>query len=320
MIVSREQIANGEMIVGDNLDVMKTIPDRYVDAWITSPPYEGQRTYGIDFELIGQSWVDWMIPRVVEACRTSKGLVFVNMSSPVRDYKYSPAVEWLVSDLTRKHGVVCGPSPYAWFKMKNHDDAPGNGQPGSGGPHYHRRDWEPIYAFAFADRLPPPWSDQKAFGEPPREGSFGGEFSNRKTDGSRSNGEKKTRRALAKELGVKTKHVSNSGGGDNVTQATYVHPDICNPGNVIRTTVGGGHIGHVLAHETDAPFPTKLVERFIAWFVPPGGLVGDFFSGSGTVPQVAEEMQRRWIAIDVRPSQADLLRRRLGTVTMGLFS
>lgn len=148
--------------------------DDSVDLTITSPPYNDRRTYGIDFKLSGQGWVDWCVPRIVEMCRVTAGIVFFNAAGPVRDFQYQPVVEWLVADLTRKNGIVCGPAPYVFHRV---------GIPGSGGPHYHRRDWEPIYCFAKPQSLPPRWSDNTATGHPPK-WAPGGEMSHQRTGGN----------------------------------------------------------------------------------------------------------------------------------------
>jgi site-specific DNA-methyltransferase (adenine-specific) len=273
----------------DCLRWLPTLPERSADLVFFSPPYEGQRTYGIKFKRRGQVWVDWMREIVRESARVSRGLVIVNAACPVRDFKYSPALEWLVSDLTRIDGLVCGPSPYAWVKSANRDDALGNGQPGSGSGHYQRRDWEPVYAFCLPDRLPLAWSDNTAFGHTPICGP-GGRMSNRKADGRRDRRE------------------------------SQPFPKIANPGNVIRVLVGGGNLGHALAHKSEAPMSLPLAERFVCWFVPPGGIVCDPFAGSGTTLDAAVQHGRRGIGCDIRPEQVKIARARLRTVTPNLFA
>jgi hypothetical protein len=164
----------------DNLVWLASLPASCCSLSVTSPPYEGQRLYGaVKFKLVGQAWVDWMIPRVVEMCRVVNGLVCINMSGCVEDRMYHPVVEWLVADLTRNHGLVCGPAPYVFFRY---------GIPGSGGSgkidRYHRRDWEPVYAFARLENLPLKWTDATAMGHPPK-WAPGGEMSNRLKNGQR---------------------------------------------------------------------------------------------------------------------------------------
>src|SRR5262245_21924931 len=128
-----------EVHCGDCLGVLTQLRRDSFGLVVTSPPYERRRTYGIDFTLRGQAWVDWMVPRVVELCRVTRGLVCVNMAGHVRRFRYSPVVEWLVADLTRHHGIAVGPPPYAYVR---------SGSSGSGGKHYHRQKWEPVYCFA----------------------------------------------------------------------------------------------------------------------------------------------------------------------------
>lgn len=291
-------------LASDAMAFLRMLPDRFVHMVFTSPPYEACRLYDeCGFKLRGQAWVDWLRPIVVEAARVSSGLVFVNMASPVDDFRYSAAVEWLVCDLTRSDGLVCGPSPFAWVKSANHEDAEGNGQPGSGGPQYQRRDWEPVYSFALPDRLPLAWSDSTAFGHPPKF-TAGGPPSHRGRDGNRKGTPKRCRD-------------DRRGGHARTTQ--YHPPAISNPGNVVRAAVGGGKLGHPIAHKGDAPMPLALAERFVCWYAPPDGIVLDMFCGTGTTLQAAWMHGRRFVGCDVRQSQINLCERRMASVTPSLF-
>lgn len=293
---------------GDCLKVMAEMPDRHVDMSIFSPPYEDARTYGIDFKMKGQDWVDWMIPIVVESCRVTDGLVFVDMAGKVLQFKYSPVVEWLVSDLTRLHGVSCGPAPYAFQR---------SGIPGSGGPHYHRRNWEPVYGFALADRLPVKWSDNTAMGHPPK-WEVGGQMSYRHADGRRKNASAGPK--AHNRWGVTGNGVGNrkkDGGRDQKKRPShngegYQRPPISNPGNVISGNVGKGHMGDDLAHENEAPFPEWLIEFFVRSYCPPDGTVLDPFCGSGTTLAVARKFSRNAIGIDLRESQVAISKQRVG--------
>ena len=292
----------------DALEWLRSLPTRSVSMVLFSPPYESQRTYGVNFNRKGQVWSDWLRPIIVESARVSSGLVIVNAACPVRKWSYSPALEWLVADLTRIDGLVCGPSPYAWVKSMDDPEALGGGTPGSGSKHYQRRDWEPLYAFCLPDRLPLAWSDNTAFGRPP-EYPAGGETTHRMKNGKR-------RGDVARII---TRRVS-SAEGDVMVKQNYRPPEISNPGNVVRAPVGGGHLGHPLAHESEAPMSMGIAERFVRWFVPVGGIVADPFGGSGTTLQAALEHSRKGIMCDIRESQVELTRRRLATVTLPLFT
>jgi site-specific DNA-methyltransferase (adenine-specific) len=79
-------------------------------------------------------------------------------------------------------------------------------------------------------------------------------------------------------------------------------------------------MGSDLAHENEAPFPLELAEFFVKSFCPPNGVVCDPFSGSGTTIHAAVANGRRGVGCDLRESQVELVRRRLGTVTLPLFA
>ncbi|MEI7659097.1 MAG: site-specific DNA-methyltransferase, partial [Phycisphaerae bacterium] len=57
--------------------------------------------------------------------------------------------------------------------------------------------------------------------------------------------------------------------------------------------------------------PEGLLRRIIAWASPPGGLVADFFCGSGTTGVVAQRLGRRWIMADASPVAVRIARGRL---------
>ncbi len=123
-------------------------------------------------------------------------------------------------------------------------------------------------------------------------------------------------------------------------QQGYDPPTLANPGNVVEQTytasevaamlkaqhdylhcsVGGGQMGSDLASLNEAPFPEQLVAPFVLSFCPPGGLCLDPFAGSGTTLAVAVRWGRRALGVDLRPSQVDLARRRVGAETPLLFT
>lgn len=57
--------------------------------------------------------------------------------------------------------------------------------------------------------------------------------------------------------------------------------------------------------------PEKLLDRVISSSCPEGGLVVDFFGGSGTTAAVAEKLGRRWIASDLGKPACMIMRKRL---------
>lgn len=266
------------LCVGDCLDILQEIPDNSVDLVFCSPPYERARTYGIDFSLSGDEWVQWAFERYVECVRVCRGLVAWVVEGQTRQFCWTATPALLMAELHRA-GIKLRKPPI--FKRV--------GIPGSGGPDWWRNDYETIVC-ATKGKLP--WSDNTAMGKPPK-WAPGGAPSHRMPNGRR----------------VHKLHTKADPGGKR--QQGYNPPKLANPGNIVECSVGGGRMGSSLAHENEAPFPEALAEAFILSFCPPGGTVLDPFCGSGTTLAVAIRHCRRAMGIDIRESQIDLSKRRI---------
>lgn len=119
-----------------------------------------------------------------------------------------------------------------------------------------------------------------------------------------------------------TRRISQGHGPDGDTRQddVYVPPVLANPGVLIRgIKVGGGLMGHQLAHSNEAPYPLKLAQWFIRSWCPHGGRVLDPFSGSGTTVHAAMTLGRIGVGGDLRLSQCQLARRRCSEVQMELI-
>lgn len=274
-----------EVIHGDCIEKMNAMPEQSVDLVFGSPPYCDARTYddgtlpeGHVVSRDSFAWVEWMLEVTDAALRVCKGPVLWVAAGVTRGRNYWPACEGLMWEWHKSGGSAY--RPCYWHRI---------GIPGSGGDQWFRSDVEYVMCFKRAGKLP--WSDNTAMGHAPKY-AIGGDLSYRNSDGTRIN-------KRAGHFRV------NDGSHDrNICE-------IANPGNVIKTKVGGGHLGDRIAHENEAPFPEKLAEFFIRSLCPPGGTVLDPFSGSGTTAKVAVVTGRKAIGIDIRKSQAELSERRL---------
>jgi len=288
------------LILGDCLEVLKTLPPRSVDLVFGSPPYEDCRTYGIDFKLKGQEWVDWMVEVYRSCLLRCNGLVAFVVQGRTRKFKWSCTPALLITDLHR--AGICIREPLYYHR---------SGIPGSGGPDDMRHDVEYVIRATNGGQLS--WSNNVACGKPPK-CKPGGAPTHRLQNGKRVR--------IAPGKGKAVKRGTNRGlnpqcenykvGTETVEEQPYIPPKIANPGNVIQCS--GGHLGSKLAHENEAPFPEKLAEFFIKSFCKPGGVVLDPFSGSGTTAAVAKKNGRHYIGIDCRQSQIELAERRLKEV------
>lgn len=155
-----------------------------------------------------------------------------------------------------------------------------NGPPG--GPHYPGHDYEIVVSCHHPDIEP--FYDPSAIGHSAKYDSGPGR--QRKSDGSRS---------LAKQ-GCKKGTLSR-------------------PRDVVRVTVGGGHMGRKgangkevradgkLATAGEAPYPVALPHYFIRGWSRPGDTVCDPFGGTGTTAVAAKQLGRNFIGSEIRQSQ-----------------
>jgi hypothetical protein len=284
--------------------------DLSVDLVLGSPPYGPRRTYGIKAQRGCNAWVEWMLQVTTEALRVSRGAVIWVAAGWTEDFIYQPGPEGLMYEWWRRGGSLY--RPCYWHRV---------GIAGSGKEDWFRADVE--YCLCFKRPGPLPWADNTAMGHPPK-WAPGGTMSHRLTSGVRRNqwghsgtGERADRREDGSIGGAsRPSHhietVAETEGRDPAAKS-YDPPKRANPGNLISIPVGGGLLGHPLAHENEAPFPEALAEWFIKSLCPPGGTVLDCFSGSGTSVAVAHRLGRHGIGIDIRPDQVELARRRLET-------
>ena len=273
-----DAVDNVTFVTGDCRVEMAGMEAGSVNLVFGSPPYEDCRTYGIEFAMTGQDWVDWMVAVVQASLRVCRGLVAFVVEGKTRDFRWSATPALLMADLHR--AGICLRKPPLYERW---------GISGSGGPDWWRNRYEFVVCATNGGRLP--WSENTAMGNPPKFG-VGGAVSNRLQDGGRANF-RRTRESPETKV--------------------FRNPEISNPGNVIDCgAVGGGNIGDELAHENEAPFPEYLAESFVRSFCPPDGTVLDPFSGSGTTVAVACKWGRKGIGIDIRQSQTELAAKRIG--------
>lgn len=276
----------------DVIEFLRGLPADSVQLILGSPPYEKARSYLENGKDLGiardtEEWVAWMVAVYREASRVCNGLVAFVVEGQTKDFRYSCGPALLMADLHR-----------AGFNLRKPPIYHRVGIPGSGGPDYLRNDYEWIIVSSRSGRLP--WSDNTACGHAPK-WPLGGEMTYRAQDGTRR---AKVRGTSGYKNGDTTYH--KPGGLDRKVT------EIANPGNVIsQGSAGGGHLGSMMAHENEAPYPEDLAAFFIKSFCPPDGIVCDVFSGSGTTAAVAMRHGRRFIGCDVRQSQVDLSKRRI---------
>ena len=266
-----------QILHGDCITEMMKLPDKCVDLVIGSPPYaeKGER-YGTNWAMPTSEWVPWMARVTRQAVRIARNVVVWVVNGSVKDGRYLPACEGLVWEL-HQQGVICE-RPAIW-----HKNAPPSRKDWFG------NDWE--FCLAFRPEASTRYFDWEAIGTPPKY-KAGGKFRQRSTTGARREGGEYPTNPITRPRDV------------------IYQPDA----DVLRVTVGGGHLGSKLSHLNEAPYPEGVPYPFVAACCPPDGIVLDSFCGSGTTLAVAKKLGRKWIGIDVRESQVDLSGQRIAEV------
>jgi len=249
-----------DVILGDCLDVLQSLPDNSIDLIVTSPPYADQRksTYG---GISPDKYVGWFLPISQELLRIlrQKGTFILNIKEKVVNGERHTYVMELIIEM-RKQGWFWT-EEFIWHKK--------NCFPGKW-PNRFRDSWERLLQF----------NKQKEF--------------TMYQDAVRvpMGGWAKIR---LKNLSETDKRRDNSrvgsGFGKNVSK--WVGRDLAYPTNVLVMATESSNKKH------SAVFPRELPIWFIKLFTKPGDIVLDPFLGSGTTSIAAFRLDRNSIGIEI---------------------
>ena len=115
-----------ELILGDCLEVMKSMPDKSVDAVITDPPYGVNLDYGL-YEDTLENWKEMFIRFIPEAKRITKMVIMPSCQINLLEFIYAHhPPDWII----------------AWHK----------GSPGTSS-YIGFNDWEPLLVYGKTDKL-----------------------------------------------------------------------------------------------------------------------------------------------------------------------
>lgn len=123
------------------------------------------------------------------------------------------------------------------------------------------------------------------------------------TDASIEQFRKQNRIYTTKNGGIRIKYFLDSDGD-------YIYEDQL-IGDVWSDIADAMHMSRNERLEYATQKPEKLLARIVAACSPEGGLVADFFGGSGTTAAVAEKLGRRWITSDLGKPACMIMRKRL---------
>lgn len=251
-----------ELHHGDCVKVLKKLPANSIDLIVTSPPYADQRK-----DTYGgvhpDEYVAWFLPKTEEFLRVLKptGTFILNIKEKVSDGERHTYVMELILEM-RKQGWLWT-EEFIWHKK--------NCYPGKW-PNRFRDAWERCLQFnktkkfkMLQDEVRVPMGDWA-----------------------------KTRlKTLSDNDTIRFDSQVGNGFGKNI--ANWVGRDLAYPSNVLHLATECGNKKH------SAAFPKALPEWFIKLFTENGDTVLDPFLGSGTTCEVARELGRNSIGIELHP-------------------
>ena len=260
------------ILQGDCLERLSEIGAASVDLIVTSPPYADQRAATYG-GVRADDYVDWFLPRAAEMMRVVKptGSLVINIKEKVVDGQRHTYVLELILAL-KKQGWLWT-EEYVWHKR--------NCFPGKW-PNRFRDAWERCLHFTREKRFK---MNQDAVMVPM------GDWANTRL----------------KTLGANdvVRHDSQVGNAFGKNIANWQGRERAYPTNVLHLATECGNKGH------SAAFPQALPRWFIELFTNPGDTVLDPFAGSGTTLEVAKELGRIAIGVELVPEYAALCARAL---------
>lgn len=315
-----------EILIGDALEQLRSLPNAYVDCVITSPPYHLLRRYDAGGAEMGiethvNDYVAHLLAVLDEVARvlTPTGGLWLNLGDSFsRGDKYGAPAKSL---LLAPERILLALSERGWIVRNKIVWAKPNPMPSSVGDRLTTT-WEPMY---FLVRARDHFFDLDAIREPHRTQRKPGPLTNDKYGGRRP--------TWAGPLaGI------NDGLRRAAAEGRPGHPLGKNPGDVWTVSTAGYRGAHF------AVFPSELIRRPLIAGCPErtcracnrpwrrerrrdrlGGLkptcncddgwrpgrVLDPFVGSGTVPALATELGRDWLGIELNPAYLPLIEERL---------
>jgi site-specific DNA-methyltransferase (adenine-specific) len=265
----------GQLVVGDCLDVLKSLPSNSVDLVITSPPYDGQSKYG-NGEKYERDWYqDFFISVTGEILRILKpsGSFVLNYRSKRRGSERGLLQYEMIFWLRQQGFLFC--EDYVW------------GKPSPPPGRFNRFLKDAVeYCFQFAKT--PDWQF----------------FPEHCLTPARWDAKDRERRKRLAHNYVRAN--APSGQGRKRVQAG---PDFVRPSTLLRLEPEFG--ANPAKHP--ARFPLTLPTFFINLLTTPGQMVVDPFGGTGTTGLAAEQLGRRWLVSEIDPKYASVVPERFKT-------
>jgi len=275
------------VVNGDAASVLPTFPHEIVNTIVTSPPYYGQRDYGVPGQLGTEAVAENYVSRLVEILRLARrvlrsdGTLWLNIGDKYIDGALA-GLPWKIAFALVEDGWILR-SDIIWHKP--------NAMPHSV-KNRPTTDHEYIFLLSKSSSY---YYDADAIREP--HVTFSG---NSRMRGGRNH--------FGKRGG--TPEIGKNGGNSNLHNGRWdqaFHPLGRNKRTVWQVPLSKFRDAHF------AVFPERLIQPCVVAGCPKGGIVLDPFFGSGTTGLVALNNGRRFLGVEINPEYCAMARGRLPT-------
>lgn len=292
--MKKSDLAN-QIFVGNSLLTLQRIPSSSVDCIVTSPPYFGQRDYGVKGQIGNEKtpleYINNLVAIFSECRRVLKdtGSLWLNLGDKYHNGNLL-GMPWRVALALQDEGWILR-NDIIWHKP--------NAMPHSA---KNRLTTDHEYIFFFTKKNKDYFYDQDAIRE--EHVTFS---ENSKMKGGRNH--------FGKNGGTPEK--GKNGGNSNLHDGRWdqaFHPNGRNKRTVWNVTLSKFRGAHF------AVFPEKLIEPCILAGCPKNGLVMDPFFGAGTTGFVASKLSRKFVGLEINSEYAEIAKNRLSSVQIDLLN
>lgn len=259
--------------LGNSLDILKTIPDNYVNLVVTSPPYADKRKKQYD-TISEEKYVDWFLNIADEIKRVLKptGSFILNIKEGAKDGEKQLYVLDLIIAMKRRRQWRYV-EDYIWHKK--------NAYPGKWATRF-RDSWEHCIHFTKEKKFD---MYQDSVMVPAAQVS--------KDRLNRLNKNDYTHYDCANGSGLGAKRIN------------WIGRDFAYPTNVLYMATESSNVGH------SAAYPVSLPSWFIKLFTKENDIVLDPFMGSGTTALACMKLNRNYIGIEKEQKHLDVAKGRI---------
>jgi len=265
------ELIKTEIHTGDCLQLLPDFPDDFFNLIVTSPPYADRRNKTYG-GIKPDEYVEWFLPRSAEFLRVLKpdGTFILNIKEKAINGERHTYVIELILEMKRQGWLWT--EEFVWHKK--------NCYPGKW-PNRFRDAWERCLQFnkskkfkMYQDAVMVPMGDWA--------------------------------KARLKKLSAadKTRDNSKVGSGFGKNVSNWLKREKAYPANVLHFATECYNRNH------SAVFPKALPEWFMKLFTQEHDWVLDPFLGSGTTCEVAQELKRNSVGIEILPDYYELAKKR----------